>query len=493
MKQIEAEILVLKAGINKLPNVLLADGKTLAPKETIEMVLAGYIECYQKKNYVLKPDVDELAKTLDKKSFSGEIIALYNGWASNKQKYNLLPLIFRFCSGEIISKIYHDLIDDKRLQDVVSNCLLLSDTREAIMLADKAGILKEYADIRNMTEDEIRSRELYDYGFNSDGKIVYNLGNKDVEVSLNKDFSLTIVDLSKGKILKSIPKQGVDPELYKKAVDSFAEIKKTIKKAAKSVANNLFSQFLSGIEKPVEDWQSMFMNNPLLRIMAELVVWGQGDETFIVRNKETIRYDGTPYKLKAQGIKAAHPIEMDQSELDEWRQYFIDNQLKQPFEQVWEPNYTLEKIELDRYAGVEIPLYRFLNQEKHGIKAERSFDYYECFVTFEFKDCKVEIDCEDNDAENSINNLYVIQSFSFEKFTRQVNHIIAYLDKITIYDKIIKDDISIEKLLYGLNLAQILEFIDFATKNKSVNVVSMLLNYKNEHFSDAMDEFILEF
>lgn len=492
MKQIEAKALVLKAGINKVPNILLIDGKTLASKETIEMVFAGYIECYQKKNYVLKPDAEELAKTLDKKSLSGGVIVLYNGWANNKQKYNLLPLIFRFCSWEIISKIYHDLIDNKRLEDVVSNCLLLSDTREAIILVDKTGRLKEYADIRNTTEDEIRIRELYDYGFNSDGKIVYNLGYKDVEVSLNKDFSLTIVDLSKGKVVKSIPKQGVDPELYKKAADSFAKIKKTIKKTAKSVANNLFSQFLSATGKPAKDWLSMFVNNPLLRIMAELVIWEQGKETFILRNKETIRYDGTPYKLKAQEIKVAHPIEMAQSEVDGWRQYFIDNQLKQPFEQIWEPNYTLEKIKSDRYAGIEIPLYRYLNQEKHGIKAERSFDYYECFVTFEFKDCNVKIECNDKDTENSINNLYVIQSFSFKKFTRQVNHIIAYLDRITIHDKIVKDDVSIEKLLYGFNLAQIMKFIDFATKNKSVNVAAMLLNYKNEHFGDTMDEFILE-
>jgi hypothetical protein len=36
MKQIEAKVLVLKAGINKVPNILLIDGKTLASKETIE-------------------------------------------------------------------------------------------------------------------------------------------------------------------------------------------------------------------------------------------------------------------------------------------------------------------------------------------------------------------------------------------------------------------------------------------------------------------------
>ena len=75
---------------------------------------------------------------------------------------------------------------------------------------------------------------------------------------------------------------------------------------------------------------------------------------------------------------------------------------------------------------------------------------------------------------------------------RQVNHIIAYLDKITIYNKIIKDDISIASYLYYFRLAQTLGFITVATENKCVNVTALLLNYKNENFKDSMGEFILE-
>ena len=74
------------------------------------------------------------------------------------------------------------------------------------------------------------------------------------------------------------------------------------------------------------------------------------------------------------------------------------------------------------------------------------------------------------------------------------NHIVGYLDKVTVYERILKDDIQVVELLPNYNVAQIYDFISIATKNNSQNVLASLLEYKNNNFSDysTIDEFVLD-
>jgi len=87
-----------------------------------------------------------------------------------------------------------------------------------------------------------------------------------------------------------------------------------------------------------------------------------------------------------------------------------------------------------------------------------------------------------------------ISEFGFAKYTRQVNHIVAYLDRITARDRIRKDDLSVMDLMPGFTLAQITEFIAAAQEANAVNVLAALLEYKNVNFADfdPMAEFTLE-
>ena len=84
--------------------------------------------------------------------------------------------------------------------------------------------------------------------------------------------------------------------------------------------------------------------------------------------------------------------------------------------------------------------------------------------------------------------------FSFSKYTRKVNHIVSLLDSWTVEDRLKKDDISVMDLMSGFTLAQITEFIKTAQEANAVNVLALLLEYKNVHFADfdPMDEFTLE-
>jgi hypothetical protein len=82
---------------------------------------------------------------------------------------------------------------------------------------------------------------------------------------------------------------------------------------------------------------------------------------------------------------------------------------------------------------------------------------------------------------------FEVQKISFKKYTRMVNHIIAYLDRITVYDRVRLDDLTVIERLDSFTLAQILQFIDIASDAAATNVLPALLDYRNSHYPDYAD------
>ena len=370
---------------------------------------------------------------------------------------------------------------------------LYSEYRSVIMFADKYGDLDEYAKIRGTDAQTIRDTVLSDFGFDNDGRKTYDLGGTSIVVTLENDCSLSLLDTKNGKIVKSIPKRGNDETLVAIAAKDYADLKKNVKKVVKSRFALLFSSFLKGTEQNAENWMNAYTNNPVLRIVANIIVWQQGKDTFILSGNQAIRADGTPYNIGEQPILVAHPMEMTQNDISAWQIYFLKNSLKQPFEQIWEPTIRPEEVTVDRYAGVRIPYFRFMRQEKHGIFVD-DYDFH-AYIKIRFEDCDVDVErIEEPHHDISPDELFEIKRFTFTKYTRQVNHVVAYLDKATIYNRIVNDDVSVAQHLHNLTLAQVSNFIELAAQNECTNVNAILLEYKNKHFADAdpMTEFTLE-
>ncbi len=141
----------------------------------------------------------------------------------------------------------------------------------------------------------------------------------------------------------------------------------------------------------------------------------------------------------------------------------------------------------------EFDYYRFLNQEKHGITVE-DYDFHnEIYISI--KQCITVIDCSDWSRHAiSVDDCFEVKEFSFKKYTRQVNHIVAYLDRVTVWDRVRKDDVTVMDMMGSFTLAQITEFIAAAQETNAVNVLAALMEYKNNNFADfdPMNEFTLE-
>ena len=377
---------------------------------------------------------------------------------------------------------------------VCRGAIMLSDSREAMMYAEKCKCLDYYARLRGMTADTIRDTKLADFGFNGDGKKIYDLGNTVIEASVGDDLTIILFDTTASKIVKSLPKKGSDTAKYDACSADYSELKKNVKKVVKTRNDLLFEYFLSGKKFDCASWTTAYTENPVLKKVAKLLVWAQGKQTFTLNDTGAIDSFGNAFVINpAEKIVVAHPLEMEDADIARWQKYFTERGLKQPFEQIWEPKIKGE-IRDNRYTGCMIPYYRFLHQEKHGITVE---DYnFHNQIEIGFQGCNASIERIDW-ARHSIDvkDRFEIKSFSVRSLNRRTNHIIYYLDKCTIFGRIEQDDDSSLQNLECYTVAQIDSFLKFAIEKGSTKCTAAFLNYKNEHFADFADieEFTLDF
>ena len=270
-------------------------------------------------------------------------------------------------------------------------------------------------------------------------------------------------------------------------------MKKAAKKILKSRGNVLFEDFLSGKTHKAQAWKDAYISNPLLRNIAKIVVWAQGNNTFVLTDNGAIDCNGQTYTITDEEIKIAHPMEMDKADVTAWQKYFADNNLKQPFAQVWEPVRDPAQIKENRYEGCRLEVYQFSGKDKHGIHAYGVHAYSEDFG-FELDDCELDYECDTWRLDEIKGVYYTLGKFSFKKFTRKVNHIITILDKMTVSDRVLKDDASVVEQMDSFTVAQIIEFISMAQEAGAVNVTAALLEYRNNNYPDynVMDEFVLD-
>lgn len=459
--------------------------------------IGGYTSAYMPVQLI--SDADAAAAFLDQESLReviGNLLQVGSAW--------MLPY-GRYASKDQISSLITSMNQWKSWyiygasgrSDIITarGALMLSDTREAMMKVDKDGQLSAYAEIRNTSADIIRDTVLMDFGFDENGQKFYDLGNdKKLRVSLAKDLSLHLYDLAASKVVKSIPKKDTDPKLVAAASADISDMKKNLKKTVKARNALLFESFLSGSVKTASDFISSYTKNPLLHRIAELIVWNQGTKTFILTQNGIIDADGQPYTIDLESsIGVAHPMEMKKEDVAAWQKYFTVNELKQPFEQIWEPVIDLNDIKEDRYTGCMIPYLRFVGKAEHGIYIDDEDFHNEITIYFDHCDADVErIDWRRHDID--MNDRFEIQSFSAEH-TRKANHIVAYLDKITIYGRIDQDDASFAEILPCFTCAQIMELLNYSIEKKAVSCTALLLDYKNNTFKDydPMDIFTLDF
>ena len=71
--------------------------------------------------------------------------------------------------------------------------------------------------------------------------------------------------------------------LWAEANAHFSEMKKSVKKIIKNRKDTLFEDFLSGRTRKADAWKISYLENPLLRMVATILVWKQNNKTFTLK------------------------------------------------------------------------------------------------------------------------------------------------------------------------------------------------------------------
>ena len=495
-------------GLDKIP---LADGSGMAPAYLVKCAIAPYVEIFEGKpkhisgyarDYIkvkLVEAADKAAALLDREALQ----ELLSGCLLLVKPQSMLPYC-RYASGKQISNLittmrswgswYEYGASGRSAIIIARGALMLSDTREAMMYLDKCYCLDAYAKLRNTDADSIRDTVLADFGLDAKGQKIYDLGGKTVVATLAPDLTLHLLDVEANKVVKSLPKRGSDPDKHAAASAHLSEMKKNLKKVVKGRNDVLFQEFLEGQGRNAASWKASYLTNPVLNMVGRLLVWAQGKNTFILTEDGPVDCQGQPYEIADNvEIRVAHPIELSPEDVKAWQQFICTNGIVQPFEQMWEPARNPKTVSVDRYKGCHVSVFRFMRSEKHGIGFLD--DDFHSYIGFVMLDCELDHQrTSPGRHEIGSDETFTLGKFTFKTYTRRVNHMVSLLDKWTMSERILKDDVTVQDLLDGFTMAQIMGFIQEASENQCTNVLAMLMEYKEQNFNDfdPMDEFSLD-
>lgn len=491
-----------------LPELKYTDGNEVSDwMKSFLLCVHGLPEEKEYTSIQLFDGVQEIIDNLDVDSFNKFLETLatrYLGAVSGK-KLNIAHPICRYANEALMTKLV--ALAPKWASSVSGNeapplrifrdAAFYSNTYAAMSISERYHELGYYAKLRGYEENEYRDIYFSDIGIDKDGQKALTLGDKTVYVQLQDDLSFMIKVPGKDKLAKTLPKANVDEKTYSEANEAFKLLKKNAKKIIKAQTNALLVSFLKGDGRKAKTWQNTYLVNPLLKHIGKLVVWKQNTTLFTIGEHGLIDINGCEVQLDNSPIYLAHPMDISKEELEDWKHYFVSNNLKQPFKQLWEQVIDLKQVQENRYEGAEISAYKFSGKEIHGISSYGLTSYSDEFG-FRLQDVHLDYLDKISDPYDVGSFYYELQKVQIITKSKYANHIISLLDDWTfeaLIEPMIKDkDITFRGRLNTFTKEQIDSILEAANKLQEPEITAFLLQYKNEHFStdDIFDDFTLD-
>ena len=491
------------------------DSDSFAPAFVLKCAIVPYMQkladlprnigSYQSDFIKVEPDtmIDEVSDTLEPEDLQNllELLAYrfdlldsprfmipYCRYGSGKQMNDLAALGKKWTNWNTY------LAKGRRNIIVLRGAMLLNETREAMFLVEKWGLLDEYARIRNTTADLLRDTVLTEFDLDADGSKRYDLGNAVISASIMQDLSVSLFTETDKKEVKSLPKKGADPEKYAAASKDFADLKKNLKKAIKSRVDKLKEDFVSGRELKASDWKASYLNNYVLKRVASLLVWHWKHEESTTRfvlsiDGTFIGCDGQAFEVLDEGsIAVAHPVEIPAEELECWKSLLAEKQIAQPFVQIFEPVCDLDpSVVVAQYEGIELPMFLLRGLAKEGVN-DIDFMYEGGWLHIQGKAITINASVISGGyfyTEHAIpfDAIVRLNKVKIEGTPRAVNHEIYAMDKALIENRVRNGEIAeVTAFSHGITAKTIQHLIDISIEVEKMEVTAWLMNYKNDHF-----------
>lgn len=287
--------------------------------------------------------------------------------------------------------------------------------------------LDDAAEELGITSDELGDRIVPDLDFDENMERVFDYGTRKFKVYLTPALELEVFD-ENNKKLKTLPSPAKkdDEIIAKQSNAEFKAMKKQLKNVVSIQKFRLETALLADRRWNVENWNNLFVKNPVMHSFAISLIWAAYENDNLV---QTFRYmeDGTfntadedEFELPENcTIGLVHPIDLTKDELSNWKEQLSDYEIKQPFEQLERKVYRIKddeigQLDFNRFNGREINGMTLLGRMTKmgwykGSVQDAGFFYtfYREDVTKRIKDKDGKIQLVGNAVELTFSGMYV--------------------------------------------------------------------------------------
>lgn len=221
--------------------------------------------------------------------------------------------------------------------------LATGKTLKPSVLAAAQAVLAEAATRRGMALADLGDELTPDFDLGRGVQL--QVGAQTYDVLLQGDLSLRLRTPA-GKLVRSLPAladEGLRTE-WEAAAARLKTLSKGIKAVLQQQAPRLQSCLMLGRHWPLDTWRRLFLEHPLLRVVAQGLVWrvepaaGQPFSLRIAEDLSLVDAESDAVQLPAEGrIALWHPAQATEQERAQWRECLADYGLKALIEQVDAP------------------------------------------------------------------------------------------------------------------------------------------------------------
>jgi hypothetical protein len=212
--------------------------------------------------------------------------------------------------------------------------------------------MQTIADRIGVSPEEVEEMSVPTYGLTEVGRAREPLGDFAAEL---------IVTGTSTTELRWIKPDGKPQKTVPKAVkDNYADELKDLKAAAKDIKKMLPVQrdridrmFLEQKTWAYETWSERYLDHPLVGTLARRLIWvfdhggskAKVEATWL--DGKLVDVQGNAVKINADSVIVSmwHPIGRSESQINAWRQFFVQHEIKQPFKQAHREVYLLTDAE----------------------------------------------------------------------------------------------------------------------------------------------------
>ncbi|MDJ1471476.1 DUF4132 domain-containing protein [Cytophagaceae bacterium DM2B3-1] len=233
-------------------------------------------------------------------------------------------------------------------------------------------IICRAAEKQGLTEEQFTDRLMPDFGFEGSFRY-FDVEGQTYRAYIDMSFKLAYQN-EEGKPLKSFPKN-----TPKELQSEFKEINKEIKGITQMQNARLTNEMILQTKRTATTWSDLFQGNPILFAYAMRLVWGEYDANKLLKQTFVCQEDGSLLNVHEEEIVLnessfvglVHPILLEETLLQHWKQKFYESDLTQPFAQLHRPLITVpEELKTQRmdtsFQDKKVNGYQIFGLEKTG-------------------------------------------------------------------------------------------------------------------------------